>query len=218
MSLLERLLGDLSATSGPEALAVVLALAYVVLAVRRSLWCWPCAFVSVAIYLVLFAKTGLFMQAALQVFYLGMAVYGWISWQRGRTDSGALRITTRPWAWHAGIAAFVLLTTLVNGWILSRSEAAAAPYVDAFVTWASVAATWMVARRILENWLYWIFVDLVAAWLYGSQGLALTAVLFFTYAVIAVRGHFAWQRERREQGTTTFALGPDGDVVEPRSG
>jgi nicotinamide mononucleotide transporter len=205
MGLLDRLLGDLIATTLPEIVAVVLALAYIVLAVRRSLWCWPCAFVSVAIYAVLFARAGLLMQSALQLFYLAMAVYGWIDWRRGRTDDGTLAIETRGWRWHVGVVVLIAVAGGVNGWLLDRSSAAVAPYVDAFVTWASIATTWMVARRVLENWLYWIVIDLVAAWLYFSQSLALTSLLFAIYVVIAVRGHLSWRREwlaQRASGET----------------
>jgi nicotinamide mononucleotide transporter len=67
--------------------------------------------------------------------------------------------------------------------------------VDAFVAWVSVLATWMVARKVLENWLYWIVVDSVAAALYWSQGLHATAVLFVVYVVIAVRGYFTWRAD-----------------------
>jgi nicotinamide mononucleotide transporter len=199
MTFLERLIGDLIATTPAEAVAVVLAFAYVVLAVRRSLWCWPCAFLSTSIYLVLFARAGLYMQSALQVFYLAMAVYGFIDWRRGRTDSGSVAITVRSSSWHLVVIVLILAATLVNGVLLARQTAAAAPYLDAFVTWSSLAATWMIARRMLENWAYWIVIDAAAAALYFSQGLALTAVLFVAYVGIAARGLLSWLREWQAQ-------------------
>ena len=215
MGLLDRLLGDLIATTPPEVVAVVLALAYIVLAVRRSLWCWPCAFFSVAIYAVLFARTGLVMQSVLQLFYLAMAVYGWIDWRRGRTAAGTLAIETRGWRWHLAVIALIALASALNGWLLARSGVAAAPYVDAFVTWASIATTWMVARRLLENWLYWIVIDVVAAWLYFSQSLALTSLLFAVYVVIAIRGHVSWRREWLAQRSPESAQPPATPAIEP---
>lgn len=206
MALIDALVDDLLATTMPEAAAVLLALAYVILAVRRSLWCWPSALASGAIYLVLFARTGLYMQSALQVFYIAMAVYGWIDWRRGRTAEGTLAIETRPLRWHIAAIGLMVAATLTNGWWVSRYEAAAAPYVDALVTWVSVAATWMVARRLLENWLYWIVIDLVAAWLYFSQSLTLTGVLFLIYVAIAGRGYTTWRTERQRQGAPTQPL------------
>jgi len=206
MAVLDALLADLRSTAAPEVVAVLLALAYVVLAVRRSLWCWPSAFASAAIYLVLFARAGLYMQSALQLFYLAMAIYGWIDWRRGRTDAGTLAIESRRLRWHCGVIGVILVATLANGWIVARYESATAPYVDALVTWSSVAATWMVARRLLDNWLYWIVIDLVAAWLYFSQSLTLTGVLFLIYVAIAVRGFAAWRTERERQSTHTRPL------------
>jgi nicotinamide mononucleotide transporter len=186
-------------TSPAEAIAAMLGLAYLLLAVRRNLLCWLCAFVSTAIYLVLFAKAALYMQSALQIFYLVMAVYGFIDWRRGRTQEAGVLIRTWTMRQHVLAALAVGAATLVNGWLLASHTDAAAPYVDSFVTWASVVTTWMVARRVLENWLYWILVDGVAAYLYFTQGLLATTVLFVIYLGIVVRGYFVWRRQRREQ-------------------
>jgi len=90
-----------------EALAVVLALAYLLLAVRESAWCWAAAFVSTLIYLFLFWQGRLYMQSALQGYYLVMAVYGWWSWRGGAEGDAALPITRRPWRRHLGWAAAV---------------------------------------------------------------------------------------------------------------
>jgi len=196
---LETLTGWIRATSGWELTAVALALAYLLLAVRRSLWCWPCAFASTSIYLVVFASAGLYMQSILQVYYLVMAVYGYLEWQRGGAASGQMLIATWPLRRHLLVGAVVLAAAFANGWVLSRWSAAAQPFVDSFVTWASVVTTWMVARRVLENWLYWFVIDGVAAGLYLSQGLMATALLFVVYMVIVVRGFLSWRRELHGQ-------------------
>jgi nicotinamide mononucleotide transporter len=96
---------------------------------------------------------------------------------------------------HAVAIAALLAASAVNGWIVARAQGGWVPYADAFVAWVSVLATWMVARKVLENWLYWIVVDSVAAALYWSQGFHATAVLFVAYVVIAVRGYFAWRAD-----------------------
>jgi nicotinamide mononucleotide transporter len=160
--------------------------------------CWLCAFISTAIYLVLFAKAALYMQSALQVFYLIMAVYGFIDWKKGRTEDAGVLIRTWTMQQHVLAAIAAAIATVINGWLLGRTDAAA-PYLDSFVTWASVITTWMVARRVLENWLYWIVVDGIAAYLYFTQGLLATTVLFVIYLGIVVRGYFVWRNERREQ-------------------
>lgn len=181
-----------------EAAAVTLALAYLLLAVRESLWCWYAAFASTAIYLVLFWNVGLLMESALQVYYLGMAVYGWWHWRGGAGRTG-LAIETRPAEWHASAAGVVLVASLVSGWLLERHTAAALPYLDSFVTWGSLLATWMVAAKLLENWLWWFVIDSVALFLYLQRGLMLTALLFLAYLVIVVFGYLRWRRHLREQ-------------------
>jgi nicotinamide mononucleotide transporter len=181
-----------------EAAAVLLALAYLLLAVRESLWCWYAAFASTAIYLVLFRNVGLLMESALQVYYLGMAVYGWWHW-RGGTARSALAIGTRPARWHTRAAAAVVMASLASGWLLSRYTGAAMPYLDSFVTWGSLLATWMVAAKLLENWLWWFVIDSVSLFLYLQRGLLLTALLFLAYLVIVVYGYLQWRRHFREQ-------------------
>lgn len=193
------LIAQSTATPLWEWLAAALGLAYLLLAVRRNLWCWLCAFASTAIYLVVFARAALYMQAALQIFYLAMAVYGFIEWRRGRTRDGELAIQSWRAAQHLTAAACVAAATLVNGWLLARHTDAVAPWLDSFVTWGSVVTTWMVARRVIENWLYWLVVDGAAAWLYYSQGLLPTTVLFVIYLGVVVRGYVVWRREQIQQ-------------------
>lgn len=202
---MDTLISQLLATSPWEAVAAALGLAYLLLAVRRSLWCWFCAFLSTAIYLVLFAQAKLYMQSALNVFYLAMAIYGFIEWRRGRTDDGEVLIRSWPLRTHLLAAAVIGAATLVNGWLLARGTDAVAPYLDSFVTWSSVVTTWMVARRLIENWLYWVVIDSLAAYLYFSQQLLVTALLFVLYVGIVIHGYFRWHRQRGLQAAISPA-------------
>ena len=190
---LDAIVAALAAIPPAEWVAVLLAFGYLLLAVRQNAWCWACAIASSAIFLVLFARGGLVMQAALQVFYIAMGVYGWWAWRGGSAQGAALPVSRWRAGRHAVAIAALLAASAVNGWIVARAQGGWVPYVDAFVAWVSVLATWMVARKVLENWLYWIVVDSVAAALYWSQGFHATAVLFVAYVVIAVRGYFAWR-------------------------
>lgn len=202
---MQELLYQLRDTSLSEAIGAALGLAYLLLAVRRNLLCWLCAFMSTAIYLVLFARAALYMQSLLQVFYLVMAVVGFIDWQKGRTEEAGVLIRTWTLRQHALAAIAVAIAAALNGWLLATQTDAAAPYLDSLVTWGSVITTWMVARRVLENWLYWIVVDALAAYLYFTQGLLVTTLLFVIYLGIVVRGYFVWLREHREQVTGVIA-------------
>jgi len=179
-----------------ELLAVVLALAYLLLAMKRSLWSWPCAFISSSIYVVLMLEKKLYMQTALSVFYVAMAVYGFWEWRKNRDAAGELAVARWSPARHGVVIAAILAVSLINGWMLAKTDATL-PYVDAFVTWGSVVTTWMVAKRIIENWLYWIVVDAVAAAVYFHQDLKPTALLFVLYVAIVIRGYFVWLRDTR---------------------
>ena len=193
---LDAIVAALAAIPPAEWVAVLLAFGYLVLAVRQNAWCWVCAIASSAIFLVLFARAGLVMQAALQMFYIAMGIYGWRAWRRGAGESGGeLPVSRWSTGRHLLSIGLLLAATIVNGWIVARTQGGIVPYVDAFVAWVSVLATLMVARKVLENWLYWIVVDSVAAALYWSQGFHATAVLFVIYVVIAVRGYFAWRAD-----------------------
>ena len=185
-----------------EWLAVALALAYLLLAIRQNRWCWPAAAASAAIYLVLFARGGLPMQAVLQAFYIAMAAYGWHSWRPDQAEARVLAVSIRPPAWHVAAAVGVIALAAGNAWLLRGESARWVAVADAFVAWGSVLATWMVARKILENWLYWIVLDLVAAALYFAQGFHATAGLFLLYVVLAARGYVEWRAAARGAAAT----------------
>lgn len=193
--LLARLWMGLRATTWPEAIAVLLGLAYVLLALKQNRWCWVAGGASSLILAWLSARSRLPMQALLQLWYVGMAVYGWRQWSRPQGD----RIGTWPARLHAaGIAAALLLSLLVARWLASETQAAW-PYLDSATTVLSLLATWLVARMNLANWLYWIGIDAVLVFLFAVQGLVFTAALFALYLVLAAAGYFSWRRKYRAQ-------------------
>ena len=180
------------AMSAWEAVAVVLGVAYLLLAMRESLWCWYAAFISTAIFLVLFWEVSLLMESALQVYYLAMAAYGWWQWQHGSGEQTELAISRWGSRQHLAALCAVLLISAVSGSLLQHYTGAALPYLDSFTTWGSVLTTWMVARKILENWLYWLVIDSVSIYLYLDRELYLTAALFALYLVIVMFGYRKW--------------------------
>lgn len=190
--MIETLLLALQAMSAWELAAVALGIAYLLLAMQENLWCWYAAFASTAIFLFLFWQVGLVMESALQVYYLAMAVYGWWQWQRGRHGNSELTISRWTARQHLIAIGSILLFSAVSGLVLQKLTGAALPYLDSFTTWGSVLTTWMVARKILENWLYWLVIDSVSIFLYIDRELYLTALLFAAYLVIVIFGFRAW--------------------------
>ncbi len=182
-----------------EALAVVLGIAYLLLAMFEKISCWYAAFASSLIFLFLFWNVNLLMESALQVYYLAMAVYGWWHWQHGERDDGSLAISRWGMQQHLLAITGVLALSAVSGYLLGRYTSAAWPYLDSFTTWGALLTTWMVAQKILENWLYWIVVDSLAIFLYLDREMYLTAGLFAAYVVIVICGFITWTRHYRAQ-------------------
>jgi nicotinamide mononucleotide transporter len=184
-----------------EAAGVFLGVLYLVLAIRESLWCWPAAFLSSVLTIVVMFEARLYSEAALNVFYAAMAIYGWYQWRYGGRGQGApaLPISRWPLKAHAFAIGGSVLLSAVIGWFMSRHTVAAFPYLDAFVTVSSIVTTYMVARKILENWLYWLVVDSLSLYLYLERELFLYVGLFALYLVLVVLGWVRWHRDWRAQ-------------------
>jgi nicotinamide mononucleotide transporter len=179
-----------------ELVAVVFAIAYLVLAIRQNVWCWPAAIVSVVLSFVLFWDARLLMEAVLQVFYLGMGVYGWQQWLRGSSGDEGVRVHWWPMRLHLAAVAVIAVLTVGCGRLLADTDAAL-PYLDSFTTAAAIVTTWMVARKVIENWIYWFVIDSVSIYLYIDRGLVLYAGLFVAYLVLVVIGFRAWLADGR---------------------
>jgi len=177
-----------AATSHTEIVAVVFGLIYIVLAAKENIWCWPAGFIGTGTSIYLFWDGSLYMESALNVYYLLMAIFGWWQWQYGSATKTTLKIRSLALKEHLSIFALITALSLISGYFLSTKTDAALPYLDSFTTWSAVITTWMVARKILENWLYWIVINC-----YLERGFALYAVLFMLYVIIAFFGYRQWR-------------------------
>ena len=193
---------------GLETLAVVLAMAYLALAVRENSLCWYCAFFSTAIYVWIFGDVNLYMESALNIYYMAMALYGWYQWRHGGSGQQGVAICRWTPAPHLQAAALVLMASLVSGYFLAQSTDARLPYIDSFTTWASVLTTWMVARKVLENWLYWILINSVSIFLFIDRDLYQTAAMLGVYLVLSLIGYSAWRKTYLEQNPDSTAASP----------
>lgn len=178
-----------------EAVAVVLAIAYLLLAIRQSNWCWPAAAVSATLFAWLFFAGRLYMEAVLQVFYVVMAGYGFYQWYLGGASGRAPTIQRRPWLWHL-VANLVLVgLTLVVMLLLTRYTDAESVGLDTVTTVFSLFTTYLVAQKVLENWLYWIVINSLYVLLFWTGGYQLTAALFLLYVVLAGYGYWHWRQD-----------------------
>ncbi len=177
-----------------EAVAVIFGIISVYLSTRENIWSWPTALVNVALFSALFLESGLYSDTGLQVVYFVLSLYGWYEWLyggAGRTAITVTRTSKRTWIVLGGIG--VVVWALL-GTITSRLPGTALPYVDAATTTISLLAQWMMTRKLIENWLIWIAVDVVYVGMFIYKGLYLTAFNYGIYLVLAVMGYIAWKR------------------------
>jgi nicotinamide mononucleotide transporter len=177
----------------PEAIAVALALAYLLLAIRQNPWCWAAAVGSSALYGFVMWEARLYLMAGLQVFFIAMAAYGWRQWRGSRAAGDPLPVTRLPAARHGILLAAIAVLTVLSATLLATTVAAL-PWLDAAITWGSVAATWLTARKVLENWHYWFVIDVASVGVYLERGLYATAALFVVYVVLVIVGYRSWLR------------------------
>ena len=178
-----------------EIVAALLAIAYLLLAMRQDSRCWIAWIISSLMYLFVMYSAGLYMEAGLQIFYLLMGFYGLYQWQYKLANNEALKIKVWPITTHIICLTTLFLLVLTSGYILSNNTDAASPYIDAFTTWGAIIASYMVAKKILENWIYWFVVDFVSVFLFVSRELYPTALLFCLYLVLVIFGYRSWKNE-----------------------
>ena len=191
--MIDTLNGAWRGTSWIELIAAALAVAYLLLAIRQLAACWYAAFVSSALYVWVFFTAHLYMDSMLQIFYAAMAAYGYWQWRHGRGGS-ELGVTRWAPAQHAVALATVIALSLITSFFLRRFTPAAWPFIDSLVTWSSIYTTYLVARKVFENWHWWLVIDSVSLCLYFSRGLYLTALLFALYLVLIGIGMREWRR------------------------
>ena len=185
-----------------EIIGVVLAIGYLLLAVRQIIWCWLAWILSSLLYLYVMFNAGLYMEAALQIFYVAMGLYGWMQWRKGNTED---HLVVRRWGLghHLFAVSVILILTLLSGEVLSNYTTAAMPFMDALTTWGAIVTTYMVARKLIENWIYWFVIDSISIYLFVSRELYFTAVLFFVYLFIIIIGYRSWKQMELVQGESS---------------
>ncbi|MDB6097841.1 MAG: hypothetical protein JWN58_544 [Gammaproteobacteria bacterium] len=188
-----RLVGAWHDTSGVELTAAALAVVYLILAIRQRISCWVAAFVSSCLYVWVFFAAHLYMESALNAFYAAMAVYGFWQWQHGKAGA-ALAVSRWPLPRHIRGILAILALSAVSSLFLRRFTPAALPFLDSIITWSSVFATFLVARKVYENWYWWLIIDSFSLCVYFTRHLYMTMLLFSIYLVLIVIGMREWRR------------------------
>ena len=196
MSFFSLLWEGIKATSIVEWLAVLSSIVYVILAAKRIIWCWLFAFIGSLLFVYLCYVGQLYIEASLQLFYVAMAVVGWLSWNHSDQQVAIDKWSSKYHVLNVLICATI---AMLIGFLFDQYTQQAYPYVDAFTTVFSLSATYMVTRKILGNWVYWIFIDIFLIYLYAQRDYHLTAVQYVIFTVLAVYGYLAWKKEYKRQ-------------------
>lgn len=178
----------------------ITALVYVWLAARERVSCWVWGIVSCGLWaLADFFRYNLWVDGLLQLFYVGMGVWGLYNWRRGSAEQGPLPIRRMSAEEHGWLVFLGCVLTLVLGWIFDRYTSTALPYPDSFITAFSILATVLTVKKKLESWLYWVVVDFLAIFLFYTRGALLVSVVMAVYTMMAIFGYLSWRNKFARQ-------------------
>ena len=205
MSFTEFLTGFLGAST-IEIIASISGLLCVYLLIKRNIWCWFFGFIQVTLFSYVFFHAKLYSDTGLHIIYMFLQIYGWWNWQHNRGRDQALIIekgnTISLCIWFS----VALIGTLLLGTLTSQFTDASFAYADAFTTCASLVAQFLLTRRYLYNWLFWIIVDVVAIYIYFQKGLLPTSTLYAVFLVMSVVGYLSWLKQTHLQVIDKKAL------------
>lgn len=178
--------------------ALVFGIAYVVLAARSIIWCWPAGIIASALSLFIAVQTNYRLDVIQELYYIGMGIYGWYAWTHVNHQRADRPIVINSLRFNLALIAACGALSLAVGWWFDQIGSSL-PYLDAGTTIFAFATTWLAARRVLENWLYWVVIDLVSAYMYiRAETFVFSALLGF-YTVVAVVGFVTWLRIFKNQ-------------------
>jgi len=177
-----------------EIVAAVFGVVSVFLSVRQNIWSWPTAIINVAMYIVVFYRSKLYSDTGLQVIYVVLNFYGWYQWLYGGKNRTVLPVARTGARLGAILVVIGTVSTAALGTFVSRNTDAALPYMDALTTSTSLVAQWMMTKKLLENWIVWVAVDVVYIGMYIYKDLYVTSALYAVFLVLSVMGYFEWKR------------------------
>lgn len=182
-----------------EVLGAILGFAYIFFSIRQNILTWPVGLLTSALYIWVFFDSKLYADMGLQMYYVVVSMYGWYEWLRGESPSPGkkqmLHISRLSMIMGMWLALASLVIFMVIWFILVKYTDSSVPIADSLATSLSIVATWMLARKILEHWLVWIFVDAFSIGLFWYKGLYPTVILFGIYTFMAIIGYLEWKKE-----------------------
>lgn len=187
-----------------ELAGTIASLICVYLAIKQNIWTWFWGAIGVSLFGPLFYHYQLYSDAGLQIlFYLPMQAVGWYWWKNKGPDETELPVTTLSNFDRSATFTLILMTTAINGFLMANFTDASFPYVDAFTTWLSVFAQLMMVKKLVESWVLWVTMDVIAIYVYFVKGMVVVSGLYVIFLVLATMGGIAWYRDWRNQNEKT---------------
>lgn len=178
-----------------EMIAVALGLISVYLTVKQNIWCWPTGLAMVTLYILVFFKAKLYSDVGLQFYFIVVQVYGWWYWLRGGKNKTTAKVKILSWSHRGFWAAVILLGALLNGYVMSNYTDASVPYLDSLTTVGSIVAQWLLGRKLFENWVIWITMDIVDIGIYFYKSLYMTSGLYVVFLILSIMGAREWYKD-----------------------
>lgn len=185
----------------------LLGLLYIFLEYRASIWLWAVGIVMPAMDIALYWSHGLYGDAGMAVYYTLAAVYGFAVWKFGKRSATAeseksekseIPVSHMPLRVFGPVLAFFAVAWALTWYVLSTFTDSSVPVLDGFTNALSIVGLWALARKYVEQWVFWIVVDVVSCYLYVTKGVPFKALLYGLYVVIAVAGYVKWKKLARE--------------------
>jgi nicotinamide mononucleotide transporter len=176
-----------------EGIAAISGLICVWLTIKQKILCWPIGLVQILLYIYVFYCTRLYSDVILQVIFVFISIYGWYYWKKG--NPGKEKVPVSLAGLFTGVWFLISLGgTFAMGFLMSKYTNAALPYPDSFVTVASLIAQWLMAKKKLESWFFWIIVDIIATGIYWYKNLYFTSGLYTVFLILAILGYLEWRK------------------------
>lgn len=193
--------GGLVNTTWYEYVAVVFGIGSVWYSRKEHILVYPVGLVSTVIYIYLSFKGNLLGEASVNFYYTVMSIYGWWLWSRKTniTHETVVKIaysTRKEWLQQlAFFAIFYVVIYFALTYFLKKGYAPGAiPWADAFASATAYTGMWLMAKKKLENWYWWIATDFVSIPLYFIKGYVFSSFQFFVFTIMAIWGLVEWQR------------------------
>ena len=179
-----------------QIVGTLLGLLYLWLEYKANIWLWIVGAIMPMVHGVLYLNSGIYADAAMQLYYVVAGVYGLCVWLRGtKRAERVVPIQHTPSKWIFPLVVVYLLLHVLMYYVLSEFTDSRVPFFDSMSTALSIVAMWMLSRKLVEQWLVWLVVDMISVGLYFYKGIPITAMLYMLYCALAVAGYMRWRKQ-----------------------